>query len=516
MYKQSNHSKQSVLIARDISFEVKVDFPILQNINCSFSTDKTGLVGNNGVGKTTFLKLLVGELTPANGKVIRKTKIAYLPQDINLYLFQTVTEILDHAESTHKRSVLNDLNIQSIDSTQKLNNLSGGERMKVLLAGLLMNNPQFLILDEPTNNLDLKTREVIYQVIRNWTKGLLVVSHDRTLLNLMDRTIELTPLGIKEYGGNYVIYENQKRIAQDAIYHRLESTKQELSKTKLQIYDITRSRKNRNHDSRIRSYKTGVSKCMRGNMQRHAENTTGKINRMFETKIADTKEQLDDIKSKITAENQIVLDLKATEVPAGKMVVDLNNVSFAYSKSSGNDISKLILNNFDFSIYGPQRVAINGANGSGKTTLVKLIIGELVPTDGEIKRGVERIAYLDQNLSTLDRSQTLLNNFYKYQTDFMESDVRRWFGRFLFKDSDVHKKVSDLSGGEKIKSALAIALAGKTPPQLLILDEPTNNLDIMSITQLESALSNYQGALIVISHDQYFLERIEVEQIVKL
>jgi ATPase subunit of ABC transporter with duplicated ATPase domains len=191
-------------------------------------------------------------------------------------------------------------------------------------------------------------------------------------------------------------------------------------------------------------------------------------------------------------------------------VLDIQGLVFAYPGHAP------IISDFKMTVVGAKRVAISGKNGSGKTTLLKLIMGQLIPTSGTIKVGVQHRAYLDQTLSVLDSDQTILENFRRLNPDVQETDCRLRLATFLFVYDDVNKLVSNLSGGEKMRAALACILMGDTPPQLIMLDEPTNNVDLESIASIEQALANYKGALIVVSHDVTFLQNIGVEETIEL
>lgn len=533
--KTAQTSGSPLLIARDISFEPRTGHPIVQNLSASFSTEKTGLVGKNGVGKTTLLRLLVGELGPTSGSIEISGRIAYLPQDLQFALDKTIAEalgideklnaiqevkngnktpgnlkIIDNDWDIKDRSLetLAKLGFEDVNLDRQLSTLSGGERMKVVLASRLIWQPNFLILDEPTNNLDYQSREVVYNLVRNWPGGILVVSHDRELLNLMDRILELSVHGLQEYGGNFEFYEKQRETEAQAAQENLHHAKKELRKTKQQAQEVKQRQAKRSSQGKKSIKDRGIPRIIAGAMERKAEKTTAKLKGMHEEKIQDAKGNLQEAKAKIRPENEIKIDLSATEVPNGKLVIELKNATFTYPQTPESPV----LENFDLAIFGPERLSIAGPNGSGKTTLVKLMLGELEPTAGEITRGVNNTAYLDQHTQVLDRSKTLLENLQDKLPSYSETSLRKWLGRFLFSDEDVFRTVGNLSGGEKMRAALSIILAGDHPPQLLVLDEPTNNLDLNSIEQIESALMNYEGALVVISHDQKFLKNIGIER----
>lgn len=480
MVAKSTHS----IIANNISFEARTGIPILKNISLSLSNKKVGLIGKNGVGKTTLLRLIAGELEPTEGKISRTGKIAYLPQD---YLF--------------------DLN-QTVGS-RKLASFSGGERMNILLTQLLKNQANFLLLDEPTNNLDIEAKELVYQTVQSWQGGCLVISHDRKLLNLMEEIWELTPRELKLYGGNYGFYKSQKELEDQALHNDLVAAQIDFKKTKNQAQKTKEKQEKRSSRDKKSRKTSGQPKIVLNTMRDWGEKTTSRLKKLHIERIENAAVKLIEAKDKISPKNKINVDLSLTTVPSGKLVVEMKDITFSYGEN------KKLFNNFNLNIYGPERITISGPNGSGKTTLVRLMLGELSPENGRVRLGVKRVAYLDQHTSILELEKTLVENVKKV-SNLEEGESRKWLGKFLFSDDAAFKKTRVLSGGERMRAVLACILAGENSPQLLILDEPTNNLDLDSIERIESALSNFRGALIVISHDQEFLNNLDIDKEVKL
>lgn len=494
--------KNNLINLRDISFEIKTGVFLFKNLNITFGKEKTGLVGKNGVGKTTLIRLIGGEIKPLLGVIEKRTQIAYLPQDYQVDLKLSVAETLGGEKEHENLSALAHMGLSHIQLDRPMKSLSGGERMRVILASLLINgNADFIILDEPTNNLDQEARQAVYNLIQRWKGGLLVVSHDRTLLNFMDRILELSDKGLKIYGGNYEMYIEQKELEDEALQRQLSDAEREAKKVKKQSQATKEKQQKRSIHGKKIAHKLGLPKIILNEMRKHAQQTTGKLKRIHEERITIASEKLKKALERISPDNRIEVNLSETEIPNSKLVAELKDMSFAYVKP--------LFNKFNLSIHGPERLAINGPNGSGKTTLVKLILGELKPSSGKITLGIDQFSYLDQNVAILDKSKTVLENL-KEISGIEESLARNWLARFLFSADDVFKKVEVLSGGERMKAALACILAGDTPPKLLVLDEPTNNLDLNSIEQIESALLNYEGALIVISHDKNFLKNINI------
>jgi len=504
------------IIGDDISFELQDGSFLFKNLSFSLNNEKSGLVGKNGVGKTTLLKLLAGELKPTIGKINKQANISYLPQDYQLDITQTIFEALniknnsDHGIEDKIINHFKKMNFIDIDFSRPLKTLSGGERMKVVIVKLLISNPDFIILDEPTNNLDYDSKSIVYEIIKNWNKGLLVVSHDRELLNLLDQILELTPKGLSVYGGNYDSYRMQKDIEEEALEKQLVTNKENFNKTKKQAQK-TKEKQEKRSSLGKKSRDTGSeSKMALNTMKGWAEKTSSKLEKIHKERVGDATKKLKEAKERILPKNKINVDLSETIVPSGKLIIKIKDINFSYKNSSKN-----LLSDFNLIIHGPAHIAINGPNGIGKTTLVKLITGELKPLSGEVYLGVDRISYLDQGVTILDSKKSLFDNI-KELSKLEDYEVRVWLARFLFRADDAFKKVSSLSGGERMRAALACVLAGEKPPQLLILDEPTNNLDIDSIERIESALLNFKGVLIVISHDNEFLNKIGIDREVNL
>ncbi len=515
---------------------------IFSNLNLTFLNEKYGVVGPNGIGKSTLLKLILAELLPTAGTVQVEGELAYCPQEFQGSQSINIAKVLGIAD---KLQALQRIKQGSIDESdfaifaddwkieervhqemsifslghlhldRSLSSLSGGELTRLLLAKTFLAGADFIILDEPTNNLDLSARGALYQAIINWRHGMIIVAHDRELLNLMDNIVEISSLGVKIYGGNYAAYIEQKQIEQQAAKQALLVTKQIQQKAKM----LTQERRERHEQAQAkgrRARKHEISNV--GNLKSRielnsakgrSEKTQRKIILQGERKLSRLENLIDDAKSKVETRREITIDLAKTKVPNGKMVLEIKNMTFQYQDHIP------IIENFSLYLQGPQRIALIGNNGSGKTTLVKLIQQYLKPQKGSITLGVEIVSYLDQKTQIINPDITVLNNFLSLNPDIRELDARYFLADFLFRNDAALKLVKSLSSGEKLRAALACILMSAKPPQLLILDEPTNHLDLDSIINIESALKNYQGSMIVISHDMQFLKNIGVKEIIK-
>jgi ATPase subunit of ABC transporter with duplicated ATPase domains len=527
------------VILHDISFSL-IHKPIITHLSCCFSLKKYGIVGRNGIGKSTLLKLIAGENQPFAGSVKIQGKIAYFSQEL---FNQPMIKIADILGITEKLSALERIRKGSIDeqdfnligddwcleetinrrltafgldhlSLDRLaNSLSGGEYTRLLLAKTFMSTADFLILDEPTNNLDSDARLALYQAITDWNRGLIIVSHDRELLNLMDHIVELSSLGIHFYGGNYQSYAEQKEIEQAAAQQKLQAMTQLQKQAKV----LTQTRREHHEQAQAKGRlarkteiaKVGIlkSRLAMDSAKGRSDRTKRRVILQSERKLAMASENITQAKEKVAQHPVIDIKLPRTQVPQGKMILDIKNLDFRYPEQN-----QLLIENLSLTLQGPERVAISGKNGSGKTTLIRLILNQLIPSDGMISLGTERVSYLDQKLLILDDQLSLLENFLRLNPEIKELDARYYLADFLFRNEAVLKIAAHLSSGERLRAALACILMSAQPPQLLILDEPTNHLDLYTISVIESVLREYQGALIVISHDQTFLKNILVDK----
>jgi ATPase subunit of ABC transporter with duplicated ATPase domains len=526
-------SVKSLLVGENLSYAV-AGRVLLDGVTISLGKEKTGLVGDNGTGKTTLAKILVGQLKPAAGKVYRNGKIGYLPQDFKLLDEQTVASVLGIDEKIESiqhvdagsgqerdfetigddwniaertKILLDSVGLGNLSFDRKIKTLSGGQTTRIVFTSLLLQNPGFIILDEPTNNLDAASRQALCRAITNFDGGVLVISHDRELLGLMDQIVELSSLGVKTYGGSYDAYASQKEVEQEALQRHVDEAKDSLRKTKKTV----QKSKEKFDQKTSRGKKQRRSGCEL-KMFYDAQKTRSEKTKSKQVGVADklvhgAREKLAAARQGVEDKKYLDFKLEATKVHKTKLVLKIKNLEFSYP-----GIPKPIFDGFNLTLVGPQRISISGPNGSGKTTLLKLITGEISPGSGTIKLGVDRCAYLDQNVEILDPNLTVLENFERMNPDVGATDCRLRLAAFLFDHENALKVVKNLSGGEKLRAGLACVLMSDAPPQLVVLDEPTNNMDLSSIKSIENALQCYQGALIVVSHDEVFLKKIDVSE----
>jgi ATPase subunit of ABC transporter with duplicated ATPase domains len=531
-------SAPPIVLAEAVSWQSPTGQPVLDRVTLALSREKTGLVGNNGSGKTTLARILAGELAPTSGSVSRAGSIARLPQDFTPLADRSVAQALGVAEklaalarltaggglpgdlatldddwSLEARiaAVFHRLGLEQVGLERPVRTLSGGETTRIVLATLFLQEPDLIILDEPTNNLDRESREALYDAVRAWSGGLLVVSHDRQLLHWMDRIVELSPGGLRSYGGNFELYTAQRDAEAAAAEHDLQHAAKELRKTRREAQTARERQERRSSRGKKTRDKVGMGGIALNTRRDSSDQTTARLADTFEARISGAREALTAAQARVDERRDLDITLAQVELPVGKTVLELEDVSFRYAGGA-----RPILEHFNLRVVGPERLAIVGPNGSGKSTLLQLILGGLQPTTGQVRVGVGRVSCLDQRADLLDPRRSVLENFRVWNPDLSETVCRLTLARFLFRTDDVHRLSGTLSGGERLRAALACVLTGVNPPQLLLLDEPTNHLDLASLANLEQALRLYTGALLVVSHDRTFLDNVGVQRTVEL
>lgn len=502
---------KSSLVAKSVSFSYG-DKCILDNISITVNPkDKIALVGLNGSGKSTLLKILVGKEYADSGSVNSGgLKIGYLEQNETLPPNLSVKDYITQSVNCEDKDIQIQKIMPSIDLNlsldRKLENLSGGEMVKVALIRIIIQNPDILIIDEPTNHLDIFANLWLREFLKKWDKGLLLTSHDRDFLNdIVTQTIELKNGKLTIYGGNYDFYLIQKGIVDDAKRREVIRIEKEIKKGKKQLRrEIRRSAHNARKD--ISRNPDDNDRVRASYFKEKASKSVGKNKLEIDKRLEDLKSELRNLEEKI--DKRIDTRLLSTDKGySGKLLVDIKECVVGYD-SVGD-----ILNVKDFQIRFGDRIALFGRNGSGKSTLIKAINKDSsVNVNGLIKccEGLN-IVVLDQHYKIIDRDISVLENMRRYFPYLSLTDIRRHLANFLFsEDSIVNRECIHLSGGEIARLAMSIVTI--LPVDLLILDEPTNNLDINSIEDIENSLSLFNGSILSVSHDLSFLERIDVDK----
>ncbi|MFH8697180.1 ABC-F family ATP-binding cassette domain-containing protein [Streptomyces chartreusis] len=499
---------------------------VFEGLDVAFGPGRTGLVGVNGSGKSTLLKLVAGELTPVDGVVRVAGEVGYLPQNVTLDTALKVDEALgiaakraalhaieagdvaeEHFETVgddwdveeRALATLGELGLGHVELDRTIGEVSGGESVLLRLAALLLRRPDVLLLDEPTNNLDLYARRRLYAAVESWPGVMVVVSHDRELLDLVDQIADLRSGEIAWYGGNYSAYEEALATEQEAAERMVRVAEADLKKQKRELVDAQVKLARRKRYGQKMWDQKREPKIVMGARKRAAQESAGKHRIMHEEKLAEARERLDDAVDAVRDDDEIRVDLPYTAVPPGRGVLTLRDLELVYGARVAGGLD----------LHGPERIALIGRNGSGKTTLLRTIAGELAPVVGEATAHVP-LRFLPQRLDVLDDGLSVAENVARFAPGATNNRIRARLARFLFRGARADQRAATLSGGERFRAALAALMLAEPAPQLLMLDEPTNNLDMASVRQLTTALESYEGALIVASHDLPFLESIGI------
>lgn len=528
-----------MLILQHISYTHPNKNLLFDNISLTVNHhEKIALIGNNGSGKSTLLKLIAKELQPLGGVVNSFAEPYYIPQIFGQYNQLTIgqalkvegklkalNEILNGNATEENFNVLNDdwtietrcnealqhWQLTDLNLSKKMKTLSGGQKTKVFLAGVTIHQPEFVLLDEPSNHLDVLGRKLLYDFIETTKSTLIVVSHDRELLNLLNTVFELNKQGIKVYGGNYEFYITQKQIKNNALNHDLQSKEKALRKAKEKEREMLERQQKLDNRGKGKQEKAGVARIMMNTLRNNAENSTSKVKTAHTEKIGGISQDLQELRSNLPAIDQMKFGFEHSVLHKGKVLFKATAINYSYNEQ------KLWQDNLTFQVTSGERIALKGLNGSGKTTLVKIILKQLTPQIGTIYGSVNNAAYIDQDYSIINNRLNVYEQAQQFNNHALqEHEIKIRLNRFLFTKHDWDKPCSALSGGEKMRLMLCCLTIGKQSPDLLILDEPTNNLDIQNIEILTAAINEYEGTLIVISHDSYFLKQVKIEQTIQL
>lgn len=486
----------SIITVSGVSFELPNGRILFNNISFSLNSRITALVGPNGVGKTCLAQLIVGDFSPTIGTIRKSGVVAFFSQREQA---DRIT-VEDYLTSRYSWSVLGEKLLTGIDRATFCSNLSGGQWMRVRLASTIAD--QFLILDEPTNDLDREAKSILRNFLGEYQRGVLLISHDREFLALCDDVLELTNQGLEKYGGGWQSYEDEKERERKHSLNKLGRAKRERDRTKSERTLHIEKQEKRNRQGKKSAEKGGMPKILLGARKRKAQATTGKVDastmERANTKVKEAYEVFNEIK----IDPIMYADLSGVEIPSQKLVAEARNYNVFFDKW-------LYENDLNFSWRGNIRLAIKGANGSGKTTLIRAILGHSLKRKGELRLGKLATLYLDQQCSILNETKSVLENV-RAVSKMSDSEVRNNLAKLLFVGDSVFQEVHSLSGGERLRAALACGLLAEERPELIVLDEPTNNLDLGNIKFLENLISQFKGTVIIISHDEIFLKQCRV------
>ncbi|MEV7423490.1 ABC-F family ATP-binding cassette domain-containing protein [Streptomyces sp. NPDC091212] len=487
---------------------------------------RTGLIGLNGCGKSTLLRLIANDLAPAEGRIGITGEVGYLPQTVVLDTALRVDDALGIAATraalhaieagdaseehftavgddwdVEERAVatLDQLGLGRIGLDRTIGEVSGGECVLLRLAALLLARPDVLLLDEPTNNLDLHARRRLYDAVDSWSGVLVVVSHDRELLERVDQIAELRDGEVRWYGGNYEAYEEALAQEQEAAERMVRVAEADVHRQKRELADAQIKLARRKRYGQKMWDNRREPKIIMNARKRAAQESAGKHRVMHTEKLSQAKERLDEAVEAVRDDDEVRIDLPHTTVHPGRGVLTLRDLRLRYGAEARGE----------FTVHGPERIALVGRNGAGKTTLLRTVAGELAPVSGEALAQVP-LRFLPQRLDVLDDGLSVVENVARLAPEATNNLIRAQLARFLFRGARADQPAGTLSGGERFRASLAALLLAEPAPRLLMLDEPTNNLDLASVRRLTAALEAYRGALIVASHDVPFLESIGI------
>ncbi|MGR3936942.1 ATP-binding cassette domain-containing protein [Streptomyces sp. BRA346] len=511
----------------NLSFQWPDGTPLFDGLSLTVGRGRTGLVGTNGTGKSTLLQLLAGQLRPARGSVTIGGSLAYLPQNITLDTALRVDRALGIAErraalraieagdvrTEHFETVgddwdveeralatLGSLGLGGLELDRTVGEMSGGETVLLRLAALLLERPDVLLLDEPTNNLDLFARRRLYEAVDSWRSGvLIVVSHDRDLLERVDRIAELRSGEVSWYGGGWSAYQEALAVQQEAAGRALRVAEADVRKQRRELEENQIKLARRERRGKKMEAERRVPRIVAGNRKRAAQESAAGLRGVHEDRLREARERREEAAEAVRQDAEIRVDLPHTAVPAGRTVLSLSALRPCHGRLRGGDLR----------VHGPERIALVGRNGAGKTTLLRTLAGELAPLSGEARAFVP-LRFLPQRLDVLDDELSVAANVSRRAPGVSDNHIRSQLARFLFKGARAEQPAGTLSGGERFRAALAATMLAAPAPQLLMLDEPTNNLDLASVRQLTGALASYRGALLIAGHDLPFLESVGI------
>lgn len=496
--------------------------PLIADATGAVSTGLTALVGANGAGKSTLLRLLAGELVPESGSVVRAGIVASVAQDVALTAdaradavmgiapvrdalraieagsvdpvhYDTVGEEWDVEERA--AATLAGLGLPADTLDRMVSGLSGGEVTRLALASALHARPDVLLLDEPTNNLDSDAAHQVIDALAARPGATLVVSHDRRVLERVEAIGELRRGSLRWFGGAIGEYEAALAAEQAVAQREVRTAKADVARQHRELRTYVEGSARRAKAGAAKA--ADLPKILAGAKKRQAQATQARVTGIHEARLDDARDQLRQAEDAADRDREIRVELPGTAVPARRDVIELAGCRLV----NGPVVTA--------AVRGPERIVLTGPNGSGKTTLLRTLLGEVEPQAGTARVAVAS-GYLPQRLDILDPEVSVVDNLRARAPGATPHEVREGLARFLFRGRDGDALASTLSGGERLRAALAAVLLARPAPQLLLLDEPTNNLDFASREHLVEALTDYRGALVVVSHDADFVARVGV------
>jgi ATPase subunit of ABC transporter with duplicated ATPase domains len=521
----------SFVVLDSLSLSTPYGRRLFHDLTLSLGRQRTGLVGRNGCGKSTLLRAIAGSVEPGEGTIARLGSVALFDQDwpdssITIAEALEVAEPLarlrrieageggegDFAEADWTLAeridqALIEVGLARIDPDRSLATLSGGQRTRVAIARVCLAAPDLLLLDEPTNNLDADGRAAIAALIAGWRGGVVAASHDRALLEAMDRIVELAPVGCRLVEGGWSDFVAVRDAEREAAAADLERADAGLRKAERAAQAQREKKARRDKVGRAVGASGSAPRIVLGMMKERAENSGARDRQLAARLTAEAEDAQSAARALVEVSTRLRIELPPSGLSSSRDMLRFDAVILERGAQRFGPLS--------FAIRGPERVALTGPNGAGKTSVLALAMGEVAPTSGSVTR-VEEMALLDQHAPLLRRDDSILDNLHSLAPDLTDNDAHAALARFGFRNQAALRIVGTLSGGERLRAALACMLSAARPPQLLLFDEPTNHLDIESVEILEEALCGYDGAMLVASHDPTFLDAIAIDRAIAL
>ncbi|MFZ4261644.1 ABC-F family ATP-binding cassette domain-containing protein [Sphingobacterium sp. HJSM2_6] len=511
---------------KDILFE-ELDFLVQDQ-------EKVALIGQNGIGKSSLLKILAGQITLNKGDYLANSTPYYIPQLHESIPNQTVADVLGLSKKLQALDailageldptwydLLNDdwtieersmqafqyWQLEDIRLKDSFHKLSGGQKTKVFLAGIQIFDPDIILMDEPSNHLDQEGRELLYQWVASTSKSIVLVSHDRNLLNLFPHVAAMSAKGITHFGGNYDFYEEQKTIQRNALDQQLQASQKELRKAKEKERESLERQQKLNARGKGKQEKSGLSRIMMNTLKNNAENSSAKLKGIHQEKILGIQQQVQDLRNNALHLDQMQFDFKRSHLAIGKVILEGKDIQYQIRAKN------LWRNALNFQIKQGSRWEIAGRNGSGKTTLIKLLLQQVQASSGSLFSREFSSLYIDQDYSIIQSKLSIYEMAQSFNdAGLAEHEIKIRLNRFLFPRDTWNKPCEVLSGGERMRLLLCSMSIAQQAPDLIILDEPSNNIDIQNMDILTNALNQFEGTIVLVSHDAYFKNTLGISE----
>ena len=500
---------------------------LFSDLQLSFAPRRVGLVGDNGAGKSVLARLLAGRMPASSGAVRCDGSVHYVAQELDPQGYPTVAALagmdgllaalariaagsVDEADyalvgerwdaPARLRQALDALDLHHVDAGTPTVSLSGGERQRIALQGAWLSQADWLVLDEPSNHLDAQQRARLVAQLARWPGGLLLVSHDRGLLEHVDEIVELSPQGLRSYGGNYAAYAQQRALEQAGFAAVLQAEKASARRAQREAQQQAERQQKRVARGEREGREGNQSKLLLDARKEKSQDSQGKLRLRAQEAQQARQQKVVAASARCAPEAERLLLAPDSAVPNGKLILELRDLVLPYGQAQPLNLV----------LSGPRRLAVTGNNGSGKSTLLRVIAGQLAPASGAV-RCHARLAWLDQHAGLREGEWSAVQRLQARNSLLPEGELRTRLALLGIAGARATLPSRLLSGGERMKVALAAELYAQAPPQLLLLDEPDNHLDLASLQALEQMLGQYAGALLVVSHDQAFLDRLNLD-----